>query len=83
MPMTEQPAAEQVARKLIQLLRQQPLQLGDTAIALTTSIGIATAQVNGPALSSETILQQADKALYHAKANGRDQVITYKVMSVG
>ena len=77
MPMTEQPAAEQVAGKLIQLLRQQPLQLGDTAIALTTSIGIATAQVNGPALSSETMLQQADKALYHAKANGRDQVISF------
>lgn len=77
LPMTEQPAAEQVAGKLIQLLRQQPLQLGDTAIALTTSIGIATAQPDGPALSSETILQQADKALYHAKANGRDQVITF------
>ena len=83
LPMTEQPAAEQVADKLIQLLRQQPLQLGDTAIALTTSIGIATAHANSPVLSSETMLQQADKALYHAKANGRDQVITYKVISLG
>uniref|UniRef100_UPI004047BF67 GGDEF domain-containing protein n=1 Tax=Rheinheimera sp. TaxID=1869214 RepID=UPI004047BF67 len=73
LPMTEQQAAE----KLIQLLRQQPLQLGDTAIALTTSIGIATAHPNGAALSSETMLQQADKALYHAKANGRDQVISF------
>ncbi|MBU2113829.1 MAG: GGDEF domain-containing protein [Gammaproteobacteria bacterium] len=77
LPMTEQPAAEQVADKLIQLLRQQPLQLGDTAIALTTSIGIATAHANSPVLSSETMLQQADKALYHAKANGRDQVISF------
>lgn len=77
LPMTEQQAAEQVADKLIQLLRQQPLQLGDTAIALTTSIGIATAHANSPALSSETMLQQADKALYHAKANGRDQVISF------
>ena len=77
LPMTEQQAAEQVAEKLIQLLRQQPLQLGDTAIALTTSIGIATAHANSPALSSETMLQQADKALYHAKANGRDQVISF------
>ena len=83
MPMTEQPAAEQVADKLIQLLRQQPLQLNDTLIALTTSIGIATAPSNGPALSSETILQQADKALYHAKANGRDQVIAYKEIVSG
>ena len=77
LPMTEQQAAEQVAEKLIQLLRQQPLQLGDTAIALTTSIGIATAHANSLALSSETMLQQADKALYHAKANGRDQVISF------
>ena len=83
MPMTEQQAAQQVADKFIQLLRQQPLPLNDATIALTTSIGIATASANTPALSSETILQQADKALYRAKANGRDQVITYKEIVSG
>jgi diguanylate cyclase (GGDEF)-like protein len=79
LPMTTQAAAEQVASKLITELRQHPLQLEDTEIALTTSIGIATAQPDNPPLSSETMLQYADQALYSAKANGRDQLSLYPV----
>ena len=73
--MTTQAAAEQVASKLITELRQHPLQLEDTEITLTTSIGIATAQPDNPPLSSETMLQYADQALYSAKSAGRNCII--------
>ena len=79
LPMTTQDAAEQVATKLIQQLRQHPLSLEHSKITLTTSIGIATAQPDGVPVSSETMLQHADQALYHAKANGRDQLSIYAV----
>ena len=47
-------------------------------IRLTVSIGWA-AQTNGetPAESIENTLEQADQALYYAKAQGRNQVVSY------
>lgn len=77
LPMTDQQCAEQVAAKLIQVLRQNPLTLAGTNIALTTSIGITVANPQERITGSEQLLQQADQALYQAKANGRDQQATF------
>lgn len=78
LPMTTQESAEQVADKLIEVLRQHPITLAEQTIYLTTSIGIAIAQADCPSGSSTQILQQADQALYQAKANGRDQQATFR-----
>ena len=40
--------------------------------AITTSIGVAT--LPGDAHDTPTLLRAADRALYSAKANGRDRV---------
>lgn len=51
----------------------------DEAICLTVSIGWA-AQTSGatPAEAIESTLERADQALYHAKAQGRNQVVSYE-----
>ncbi|MEO3877356.1 GGDEF domain-containing protein [Rheinheimera fenheensis] len=81
LPMTDQQRAEQVATKLIQVLRQNPITLAGTRIELTTSIGIAVAKPQQRVAGSEQLLQQADQALYQAKANGRDQLVSYAAIT--
>ena len=58
-----------VARKIIAAMRS-PVSAGDTAVKVTTSIGIALGQ--GGATTPEALLKRADSALYAAKGHGRD-----------
>ncbi len=60
---------ELVAERILEVLRQ-PIELARTAsrISVTASIGIAT----GLPVSAEQLLQDADVALYKAKAVGKD-----------
>ena len=45
----------------------------DTTVAVTTSVGVAI--YRGDPIDAATLLSQADRALYRAKANGRDRVV--------
>jgi diguanylate cyclase (GGDEF)-like protein len=58
-----------VARKIIAAMRS-PVSAGDTAVKVTTSIGIALGQ--GGTTTPEALLKRADSALYAAKGHGRD-----------
>jgi diguanylate cyclase (GGDEF)-like protein len=58
-----------VARKIITAIRA-PFHAGDSAISVTTSIGIALG--DGETSTAESLLKRADSALYAAKGNGRD-----------
>lgn len=54
----------------------QVIQLpGDLTFSCTVSIGVTAPEDD--ALSLETLLQQADTALYEAKRSGRNRVVTY------
>ena len=64
--------AIEVAERLRQQVEKSPLQLNDTTVQYTVSIGVTTAGVSDASLDS--ILRRADTALYQAKHNGRNQV---------
>ena len=68
------PAAWAVAKKIRKSVAQ-PLQVGDTDLSVTISIGIALASDNAEA---HRLLRNADAALYEAKHAGRDQIAVYE-----
>jgi diguanylate cyclase (GGDEF) domain len=63
-------AAERIRREFA----STPLKFGDTAVTVTVSAGIAFA---GSEIESfDDVMHRADMALYRAKNNGRDRVLT-------
>ncbi|MFE8069430.1 diguanylate cyclase [Marinobacteraceae bacterium S3BR75-40.1] len=64
------------ARSLVERVRRQvadnEFATGDEVLSLTLSAGIAPCDRNSRGL--ESVLQQADRALYEAKRNGRNRV---------
>lgn len=72
-------AASRVAEDVRQHLREQPCRSGEHAITITASIGVHAIQREADNDSDNAIdpaLQDADQALYQAKADGRDCVRT-------
>ncbi len=61
--------ARQIARKLIQALRK-PFQLAEHEVFVGVSIGIALFPEAGNSL--DQLIQNADIAMYHVKARGKD-----------
>ena len=70
LPDTEPADAMLIAETLRKAIAQAPLQLADRQ--LTVSIGIASG-----AGEIETLLAQSDLAMYSAKQEGRNRVISY------
>jgi diguanylate cyclase (GGDEF)-like protein len=65
-------AAVALAQRIHSAVRNDPELAGH---AVTISIGIGTFPAHAD--SSRSLLLAADRALYHAKQSGRDQIITY------
>ena len=61
--------ARQISKKLIKALRA-PFQLGEHEVFVGVSIGIATYPEAGE--SMDQLIQNADIAMYHVKARGKD-----------
>ena len=75
LPGTAEPAAAALAERIRQETAETPLRAGDQAIRITVSVGLAGD--SGEALRSlEALLGRADEALYAAKAQGRNCVVT-------
>lgn len=72
LPQTDRNGALTVADRLLQVTRRAPMRLPDgTDLRITASFGAA---IVPPYVQPEDVLQNADAALYAAKAMGRDQV---------
>ena len=69
LPSTDTPEAMAVAERIRKAVQSSPLELPKQPITL--SIGVATYQ---PGMTAEMLLKAADKEVYAAKANGRNQV---------
>lgn len=72
LPETPILAAKIFAERLCLEVKNASLQLGDTAIQITVSIGIAAMEITDS--SYDAVLIRADDALYRAKELGRNRV---------
>ncbi len=69
---TDLAGAEALAMRLGDQLREQPAREGGATIRVTASFGVATARAGE---DWAALFARADRALYEAKAAGRDRVI--------
>jgi diguanylate cyclase (GGDEF)-like protein len=67
--------AEELAREVMRGL-SVPMSIDGVSIQVTGSIGAAVAPGHGT--EADTLLQHADMALYHAKANGRNDFCLFE-----
>lgn len=75
MPNTPLNKAMEIAEKIRSSLAQHPLKHKDSKESIgkvTLSIGVSGFKIND---STESLIERADKAMYRAKANGRNQVM--------
>jgi diguanylate cyclase (GGDEF)-like protein len=73
MPETELADAAVFAEKIRSLIASQPIETLAGAIPATVSIGVASVPLSR-ILTAKELIVAADKALYRAKKNGRNQV---------
>ena len=66
------PEALQTAERLKQVVSKLQISLENATLSMTTSIGIADGQPNS---TIESLMHDADQALYRAKSAGRNQVL--------
>jgi diguanylate cyclase (GGDEF)-like protein len=80
LPNTPAEGAMHVAQAILQQVRQLqiPHEFSSVNAYITLSLGVATLMPT-PELSSNGLIQAADRALYQAKEQGRDRVVTYSL----
>ncbi len=72
LPETDMTQAFEAAERLRQQLARESIEVSDSVLAFTASIGVATLSSGQDSLDS--LLATADKALYEAKRSGRNRV---------
>ncbi|BFM11857.1 GGDEF domain-containing protein [Simiduia litorea] len=70
---TDMEGAIIIAERLREAIEALDIQQGDQHLKVTASIGLAQLQKD---MSAKNLFEQADKALYHAKREGRNRVAT-------
>jgi diguanylate cyclase (GGDEF)-like protein len=73
LPETDAGQGQVVADRLRQELKERPLTAEGEAVILTVSIGLAEATLSMP--NVDALMKAADRALYQAKAAGRDRTV--------
>lgn len=81
LPGTDSHQADEQAERIRAAVAKLHPTCGDTRLALSVSIGVATLQPP-MARSAAQLLAAADAALYRAKRNGRNQVVTSETSKV-
>ncbi|ABZ78427.1 periplasmic/7TM domain sensor diguanylate cyclase [Shewanella halifaxensis HAW-EB4] len=76
LPNTDKIGAQQVAETIRKVISKLPICWGGNRIRLTVSIGVSSEIITSEEHTT-LLLEQADKALYQAKNDGRNQVKLY------
>ncbi len=82
LPNTSIAGAQNVAEKIRSICDKKRYNDGNSAITVTVSIGISSVK-QYQLLESKELLALADKALYRAKAEGRNRVAVYSKVPYG
>jgi diguanylate cyclase (GGDEF)-like protein len=75
LPGTDAEGAKNIAERLRKAVMDTNFSADGKLLKITISIGIAAAPVD--AKGKEELIEKADKALYHAKHNGRNQSVIW------
>lgn len=77
-------AATNIAERIRQSVAEAPFQIGDATVHLTVSIGVFVHDTQTPP-NFDTMISNADTALYKAKDNGRNRVENFadQLMNTG
>ncbi|WP_203696601.1 bifunctional diguanylate cyclase/phosphohydrolase [Catellatospora coxensis] len=77
LPGTPAPAAYELAERLRQTLRSTPTAIAGVPepVTLTASLGVATDEPGRGRIDTDALIDEADQAVYRAKALGRDRVV--------
>ncbi|BDA84472.1 PleD family two-component system response regulator [Aureimonas sp. SA4125] len=73
MPEADGRTAQLIAERLRSMVADQPFDISGESISVTVSVGVAV--LDAVTDDWETLLKRADRGLYAAKRNGRNQVI--------
>ncbi|MEM7312905.1 MAG: diguanylate cyclase [Planctomycetota bacterium] len=73
LPACDRDVAPSIGNRVCEVIRSQPILVGDDAINVTISVGVTTSGEQDR-FSQTELLQQSDAALYEAKEAGRDCV---------
>ena len=77
LPNTDSDGAVEVAERVRAATQEMVIKVGEHELNFTTSAGVYSAVVTDPH-SPQLYTDNADKALYQAKAQGRNRVVTYQ-----
>jgi len=76
MPDTDMGLAFSIAERLRRSIETTPIAISRAPGKITITISIGIAATTGPGDNAEALLHRADQALYSAKRNGRNRVVT-------
>ena len=74
LPKVDATAAQEIAKRINRAIRELRVPMNDKTMSATVSIGLVHTTSLQAHQSLDMLLQQADQALYEAKAAGRDRV---------
>lgn len=74
LPGADREDCQRFAERVLERMNRSPVRDGRLEIAITVSIGV-TAYPSLPVLAAEELVDEADRALYAAKSDGRDRVV--------
>ena len=76
LPDTEPRLAEKIAERVLRAVSAKPFPTGGKALPLTVTVSIGVAGYEGLGDRASDILKRADEALYRAKHEGRNRIVS-------